>query len=138
MRHRKRTAKLGRKSEHRELMLANLVSSLILHRRVITTVAKAKAARPFAERLVTLAKKGALHHRRLVASRLRNEDAARVLFREIGPMFRDRPGGYTRIIRLVDQRRGDAAPLAVLEWVTEPYQAKEQAGQPAQAGQTAQ
>ena len=118
MRHRKRNAKLGRKGEHRNAMLANLVCSLILHRRITTTLAKAKAARPVAEKMVTLAKKGTLHHRRLAASRLRQEDAARVLFHEIAPLFENRNGGYTRIVRL-HQRVGDAAPMAILEWVEE-------------------
>ena len=118
MRHRKRNAKLGRKGEHRNAMLANLVCSLILNRRITTTLAKAKAARPVAEKMVTLAKKGTLHHRRLAASRLRQEDAARILFHEIAPQFENRNGGYTRIIRL-HQRIGDAAPMAILEWVEE-------------------
>lgn len=118
MRHRKRNAKLGRKSEHRNAMLANLVCSLIVHRRVTTTLAKAKAARPLAEKMVTLAKKGTLHHRRLAAARLHQEDAVRILFHEIAPLHQNRPGGYTRIVRL-HQRRGDAAPLAILEWVEE-------------------
>lgn len=120
MRHRRRTTKLGRKSEHRNMMLANLACSLILQRRVITTLAKAKAARPFVEKMVTLAKKGTLHHRRLAAARLHNEEATKVLFKELAPLFKDRRGGYTRIIKLIDQRKGDAAPLAILEWVTEP------------------
>ena len=120
MRHRKHTAKLGRKGEHRNMMLANLVCSLILHRRVKTTLAKAKAARSLAEKMVTLAKKGTIHHRRLAVARLHQEDAVRILFKEIAPFHKDRPGGYTRIIKL-GQRRGDAAPMAILEWVEEPY-----------------
>ncbi len=120
MRHRKQTAKLGRKGEHRNMMLANLVCSLILHRRVKTTLAKAKAARSLAEKMVTLAKKGTIHHRRLAVARLHQEDAVRILFKEIAPFHKDRPGGYTRIIKL-GQRRGDAAPMAILEWVEEPY-----------------
>ncbi len=135
MRHGKRTYKLGRKSEHREAMLANLVSSLIKHGRVVTTIAKAKAARPLAEKMVTLAKEGTLHARRLVAARLhfhkpsrpmrkeekkkwkQNEDVLRILFEEIAPRFKDRNGGYTRIIRLAHRRRGDAGEQAILEWV---------------------
>ena len=119
MRHRKRTAKLGRTSEHRNAMLANLVCSLIKERRITTTLAKAKAARPVAEKMVTLGKKGALHHRRLAAARLHQEDACRVLFKEIAPFFKDRNGGYTRIIRL-NRRIGDAAQLAILEWIDLP------------------
>src|SRR6266852_9933213 len=100
MRHLKRTAKLGRQFEHRNAMLANLVCSLITHRRVVTTLAKAKAARSVAEKLVTLGKRGTLHHRRLAAARLHQEDAVKVLFDEIAPAQRERQGGYTRIIRL--------------------------------------
>lgn len=134
MRHRKRTAKLGRTGEHRNAMLANLVRSLIKHRRVTTTLAKAKAARPVAEKMVTFGKRGTLQDRRLVAARLRsqprsfhktrekrltwrkNEDVVRILFEDIAPVFKDRPGGYTRILKLA-QRTGDAAPMAILEWV---------------------
>ncbi|MGO8764117.1 MAG: 50S ribosomal protein L17 [Limisphaerales bacterium] len=116
MRHLKRTAKLGRTSEHRNAMLANLVCSLIVHRRVTTTLAKAKAARSVAEKMVTLGKKGSLHHRRLAVARLHQEDAAKILFKEIAPAFKDRNGGYTRIVRM-NQRIGDAAQRAILEWV---------------------
>jgi large subunit ribosomal protein L17 len=116
MRHLKRTAKLGRTSEHRNAMLANLVCSLIEHKRVTTTLAKAKAARSVAEKMVTLGKKGTLHHRRLAVARLHQEAAARVLFKEIAPAFKDRRSGYTRIIKL-EQRPGDAAQRAILEWV---------------------
>jgi len=116
MRHLKRTAKLGRTPEHRNAMLANLVCSLIEHKRVTTTLAKAKAARSVAEKMVTLGKKGTIHHRRLAAARLHQEDAAKTLFTEIAPAFKDRRSGYTRIIKL-EQRLGDAAPRAILEWV---------------------
>jgi large subunit ribosomal protein L17 len=116
MRHLKRTAKLGRTSEHRNAMLANLVCSLIEHKRVTTTLAKAKAARSVAEKMVTLGKKGTLHHRRLAAARLHQEAAARILFKEIAPAFKDRNSGYTRIVKL-GQRPGDAAQRAILEWV---------------------
>ena len=116
MRHLKRTAKLGRTSEHRNAMLANLVCSLIKHKRVTTTVAKAKAARSVAEKMVTLGKSGTIHHRRLAVARLHQEDAVRILFNEIAPTQKERNGGYTRIIRL-SQRQGDAAELAILEWV---------------------
>ncbi len=100
MRHLKRTAKLGRTSEHRNAMLANLVCSLIEHKRVTTTLAKAKAARSVAEKMVTLGKKGTIHHRRLAVARLHQEAAAKILFKEIAPAFKDRRGGYTRIIKL--------------------------------------
>ena len=116
MRHLKRTAKLGRTSEHRNAMLANLVCSLIKHRRVTTTLAKAKAARSVAEKLVTLGKSGTIHDRRLAVARLHQEDAAKTLFKEIAPAFKERNGGYTRIIRL-NQRNGDAAQRAIIEWV---------------------
>ena len=116
MRHQKNTVKLGRTGSHRNAMLANLVCSLIKHRRVTTTLAKAKAARPVAEKMVTLGKKGSIHHRRLAAARLHQEDAVRILFNEIAPEHADRAGGYTRIIKL-GVRRGDAAQTAILEWV---------------------
>ena len=116
MRHLKRTAKLGRTGEHRNAMLANLVCSLIKHKRVTTTLAKAKAARSVAEKLVTLGKKDTVHARRLVAARLHQEDATKILFAEIAPSQKDRNGGYTRIVKM-HQRQGDASQLAILEWV---------------------
>jgi large subunit ribosomal protein L17 len=116
MRHLKRTAKLGRTSEHRNAMLANLVCSLIEHKRVKTSLAKAKAARSVAEKMVTLGKKGTIHHRRLAVARLHQETAAKILFKEIAPVYKDRKGGYTRIIKL-GQRQGDASQEAILEWV---------------------
>ena len=119
MRHLKRTAKLGRTGGHRNAMLANLVCSLIKHKRVTTTLAKAKAARSVAEKMVTLGKRGTVHDRRLAAARLHQEDAVRILFNEIAPTQKERRGGYTRIIKL-DARRGDAADVAILEWVDVP------------------
>jgi len=116
MRHRKRTAKLGRQFEHRNAMLANMVCSLIKHKRIQTTLAKAKAVRSVAEKMVTLGKGGSIHDRRLASARLHQEDAVRILFNEIAPTQKERNGGYTRIIRL-SQRQGDAAELAILEWV---------------------
>src|SRR5579864_8721879 len=116
MRHLKRTAKLGRTSEHRNAMLANLVCSLIEHKRVTTTLAKAKAARSVAEKMVTLGKKGTIAHRRLAVARLHQEKAAKILFKDIAPAFKDRRSGYTRIIKL-GQRPGDASQSAILEWV---------------------
>jgi large subunit ribosomal protein L17 len=100
-------------------MLANLVCSLIKHKRVTTTVAKAKAARSVAEKLVTLGKKNTIHARRLVAARLHQEDATKILFNEIAPAQKERNGGYTRIVKM-HQRQGDAAQLAILEWVDMP------------------
>lgn len=117
MRHLKRTAKLGRTSQHRKALLANLVCSLIKERRITTTLAKARAARSVAEKMMTLAKSGQLHDRRLASSRLlQDEEAVRVLFHDLAPAHRERKGGYTRILKL-GQRQGDAASLAILEWV---------------------
>jgi large subunit ribosomal protein L17 len=116
MRHRKRTAKLGRTSSHRNAMLANMVCSLIFHKRITTTLAKARAARSVAEKMVTLGKSGTIHDRRLAAARLHQEDAVRILFNEIAPSQKTRPGGYTRIIKL-HPRQGDAAEEVILEWV---------------------
>jgi len=116
MRHLKRNAKLGRKGAHRNAMLANMVCSLITHKRVTTTLAKAKAVRPVAEKMVTLGKKGSIHHRRLAVARLHQEGAVKTLFTEIAPQFESRQGGYTRIIKLGD-RRGDASPMAINEFV---------------------
>lgn len=129
MRHRKHTAKLGRKGSHRNAMLANLVCSLIKSRRVTTTLAKAKAARPMAEKMLTLGKKGTIHHRRLAAAKLHQEDAVRILFNDIAPLHQKRQGGYTRIIKQ-GPRRGDAAPTAILEWVA----AEESGEEPKETG----
>jgi large subunit ribosomal protein L17 len=127
MRHLKRTAKLGRTGPHRDAMLASLVCSLIKHRRITTTLAKAKAARPVAEKMVTLAKRGTLHHRRLASARLHQDEAAvRILFKDIAPAQNDRRGGYTRILKL-GQRQGDSAQLAILEWMEGPGHAAQAA-----------
>ena len=133
MRHLKRTAKLGRTGTHRNAMLANMVCSLIIHKRIQTTLAKAKAARSVAEKMVTLGKSGTLADRRLATGRLHNADAAKILFTEVAPMFKSRPGGYTRIIQL-GQRNGDAAHLAILEWVDSAVEAAP-AAQPADSGE---
>ena len=116
MRHLKRTAKLGRTGTHRNAMLANLVCSLIKHKRITTSLAKAKAARSVAEKMVTLGKAGTIHDRRLAVSRLHQEDAVKILFTEIAPAQKGRRGGYTRIVKL-GQRQGDAGQRAILEWV---------------------
>ncbi len=116
MRHQKKTRKLGRTSQHRDAMLANIVASLILHKRVKTTLAKAKAARPLAEKLVTLGKGGTLHHHRLAVAKIGQKDVVTKLFKEVAPGFKDRKGGYTRIIKL-GPRQSDSAPIAFLEWV---------------------
>ena len=115
MRHRKRTAKLGMKSQHRRSTLSNLVCSLITHSRITTTIAKAKEARRYADKMVTLAKKGTLHHRRQALAFLRHKPSVVKLFTELGKQHSDRNGGYTRIIR-IGQRAGDAAEVAILEW----------------------
>src|SRR5271154_5561917 len=117
MRHQKNTVKLGRSQAHRDALLANQVVSLIEHSRIKTTLAKAKAVRPFAEKLVTLGKKNTLHARRTALSYLRhNEGAVHRLFDEVAPRAADRKGGYTRIVKL-GQRTSDAAPMAFIEWV---------------------
>jgi large subunit ribosomal protein L17 len=116
MRHQKNTRKLGRTSQHRDAMLANIVASLIIHKRVKTTLAKAKAARPLAEKLVTLGKGGTLHDRRLAVAKIGQKDVVGKLFKEIAPGFKDRKGGYTRIVKL-GPRPSDSAPVAFLEWV---------------------
>jgi large subunit ribosomal protein L17 len=115
MRHRKRTVKLGRTTAHREALLAGLVCNLIKYKRITTTVAKAKAARVLAEKMVTQAKRGTLAARRLIISRLRQAAAAADLIATIAPAFKDRNGGYTRILRI--GRRSDSAEMAMLEWV---------------------
>jgi large subunit ribosomal protein L17 len=116
MRHQKKTVKLGRTAEHRKALLANQVCSLIEHQRIKTTLAKAKAVRPLAEKMVTLGKNGSLHARRTALSVLRQKDAVKKLFDDIAPRSADRKGGYTRIIKL-GQRKSDSAPIAFLEWV---------------------
>ena len=116
MRHQKKTLKLGRTAEHRKALLANQVCSLIEHRRIKTTLAKAKAVRPLAERMVTLGKNGSLHARRNAFSILRQKDAVKKLFDEIAPASTERNGGYTRIVRL-GQRKSDSASMAFIEWV---------------------
>ena len=124
MRHLKRTAKLGRTGTHRNRMLANMVCSLIKHRRITTTLAKAKAARSVAEKMITLGKAATLHDRRLAAARLhQDEEAVKILFDEIAPTQKERRGGYTRIVRLGGrqaQRQGDAARMVILEFVDVP------------------
>ena len=116
MRHRVDTFKVGRSSAHRRSMLANMVSSLFEHGSIQTTVVKAKAARSFAERLITIGKKGDLHRRRLAVSKLRDKGAVKKLFDEIAPGYEGRNGGYTLILKL-GKRRGDAAEMCILQLV---------------------
>ncbi|MBJ7390230.1 MAG: 50S ribosomal protein L17 [Chthoniobacterales bacterium] len=116
MRHQNKTVKLGRSQAHRDSLLANQVCSLIIHQRIRTTLAKAKATRPLAEKMVTLGKKGTLHARRTATAYLHQEVAVKKLFEEIAPRSASRAGGYTRITKL-GPRKSDSAPMAVLEWV---------------------
>lgn len=110
--------RLGGSSSHQKALLANLATSLFEHGRIKTTEPKARALRPYAEKLITHAKKGELHNRREVMKKIRDKDVVHVLFAEIGPFFADREGGYTRIIK-VENRKGDNAPMAVIELVRE-------------------
>jgi large subunit ribosomal protein L17 len=116
MRHQKKTIKLGRTAEHRKALLANQVCSLIEHQRIKTTLAKAKAVRPLAERMVTLGKNGSIHARRTALATLRQKNAVKKLFDDIAPRSAERNGGYTRIVKL-GQRKSDSAPMAFIEWV---------------------
>jgi len=116
MRHQKKTIKLGRTAEHRKALLANQVCSLIEHQRIKTTLAKAKAVRPLAERMVTLGKNGSIHARRTALAALRQKNAVKKLFDDIAPRSAERNGGYTRIVKL-GQRQSDSAPMAFIEWV---------------------
>ena len=124
MRHNKKFNHLGRKSAHRKAMLSNMASSLILHKRIITTTAKAKALRMYIEPLITKAKpenntttETGSSNRRIVFAYLQNKYAVTELFREVGPKVATRPGGYTRIIRMPENRKGDAAEMAMMELV---------------------
>jgi large subunit ribosomal protein L17 len=110
--------RLGGSSSHQQALLANLATSLFEHGRIKTTEPKARALRPYAEKLITHAKKGTLHNRREVLKKIRDKDVVHALFAEIGPFFADREGGYTRIIK-VEARKGDNAPMAVIELVRE-------------------
>ncbi len=116
MRKRQKTLKLKRSVAHRKSMMANQACSLIEHKRIRTTLGKAKALRPFAEKLVTLGKRGGVHSRRVARTYLRNDQGVKDLFDEIAPACKDRQGGYTRIVKL-GMRASDAAPMALIEWV---------------------
>jgi large subunit ribosomal protein L17 len=116
MNHGRKVPKLQRDASHRKALLANLVCSLIEHRRIRTTLAKAKAVRPLAEKMVTLGKRGDLHARRLAVATLHQKELVKKLFEEIATASKDRNGGYTRITKL-GQRRSDSAPMAFIEWV---------------------
>jgi large subunit ribosomal protein L17 len=116
MRHANAGKKLGRDSAHRKALYSNLAGALITHGRIETTEAKAKAVRPYAEKLITLGKRGDLHARRLAMAELRSNDVVHRLFSEVAPRFADRDGGYTRIVKL-GPRLGDAANMALIELV---------------------
>jgi large subunit ribosomal protein L17 len=116
VRHAKAGRKLGRDSAHRKALYANLACSLIEHGRIRTTEAKAKAVKPYAEKMITLGKRGDLHARRLAMAELRSNDVVHKLFSEVAPRFAERNGGYTRVVKL-GPRQGDAASMALLELV---------------------
>ena len=118
MRHRAKGKQLSRTASHKRAMLANMATSLFRHDRVVTTQAKAKELRPYAERLITLARRGDLHARRLVERRIKDKEVTHRLFSELGKRFAARPGGYTRIIKL-GHRPGDGADVARIELVAE-------------------
>lgn len=118
MRHRAKGRQLSRTAEHRRALLRNLAASLFRHDRIVTTEAKAKELRPYAERLITLARRGDLHARRQVERRIQDRDVLSRLFTEIGPRFAARPGGYTRILKL-GHRAGDGADIARIELLSE-------------------
>ena len=126
MRHKVHTFKIGRTGAHRKAMLANMVSSLIEHGEIRTTITKAKEARRVADKMVTLGKKGDLHRRRLAVSKLRDKTAVKKLFDEIAPQYTERNGGYTRIIKL-SRRLGDAAEMCILQFVESDEVAKKAA-----------
>ena len=124
MRHARSGKKLGRDSAHRKALYSNLAGALIEHGRIKTTVTKAKAVKPLAEQMITLGRRGDLHARRQATSVLRSRDVVHKLFAEVAPLFKDRPGGYTRIVK-IGPRPGDSAEMAYLELVDEEYVAKE-------------
>jgi len=124
VRHARTGKKLGRDSAHRKALYSNLAGALIEHGRIRTTVTKAKAVKPLAEQMITLGRRGDLHARRQATSFLRSRDVVHKLFAEVAPLFKDRPGGYTRIIK-IGPRAGDAAEMAYLELVDDEYVASE-------------
>jgi large subunit ribosomal protein L17 len=131
MRHGKVHRKLGRTSEHRKAMFANMAAALIKHEQIVTTLPKAKELRPVVEKMVTLGKRGDLHARRQAISQIRDVDMVRKLFDVLGPRYKERKGGYTRIIK-AGFRYGDSAPVAVIEFVDRDVDAKGQDSGPVQ------
>ncbi|MCH2459983.1 MAG: 50S ribosomal protein L17 [Gemmatimonadetes bacterium] len=117
MRHRKKGRELSRTATHRKALLRNLVTSLFRHERVETTTAKAKELRPYAERLITLARRGDVHSRRLAGRKIQDREVLGKLFEDIAPRYEERPGGYTRILK-VGHRKGDAAEMSLIELVS--------------------
>ncbi|MDP8269567.1 MAG: 50S ribosomal protein L17 [Candidatus Tenebribacter davisii] len=115
MRHRVRGRKFGREKGHRNLMLKNLVASLVKHERINTTQAKAKEMRSLTEKVITFGKKGSVHHRRLAFKILKNRDLVKKVFEEIAPRFKTIEGGYTRVLKN-GTRKGDCAPMAIIEF----------------------
>jgi large subunit ribosomal protein L17 len=126
VRHARSGKKLGRDSAHRKALYSNLAGALIEHGRIKTTVTKAKAVKPLAEQMITLGRRGDLHARRQATAFLRSRDVVHKLFDEVAPLFKDRPGGYTRIVK-IGPRPGDAAEMAYIELVNEEYVEKERA-----------
>ncbi len=120
MRHRKGLKKLGRSSSHRQAMLRNMVTSLLDHERIQTTDAKAKELRRVAERMITLGKRGDLHARRQALSFIRSKEVTGKVFDELADRYRERPGGYTRVMKL-GQRHGDAAPMSIIDLLDGPH-----------------
>ena len=127
MRHKVAGKKLGRTTSHRIAMARNMSVSLIEHERIVTTIQKAKHVKPLVEKLVTLAKEPTLHHRRQAFARLRSDEAVAKLFDVLGPRFRERPGGYCRILKLAKPRLGDNGQRAILEFVERSAAAEEPA-----------
>ena len=123
MRHRKQGRKLNRTSSHRKAMFANMAASLIEHEQIVTTLPKAKEMRSVADKLITLAKRGDLHSRRQAISQVRNVEQVKKLFDELGPRYKERAGGYTRVLK-AGFRFGDNAPMAVIEFVDRDTEAK--------------
>ena len=131
MRHRRAGRKLNRTASHRRALFANMAAALIKHEQIITTLPKAKELRRVADRLITLAKRGNLHSRRLAVARVRDEAMVKKLFDILGPRYAERSGGYTRVLK-ADYRYGDSAPMAVIEFVDRDTQARGQDSGPTQ------
>ena len=131
MRHRRAGRKLNRTASHRRALFANMSAALIKHEQIVTTLPKAKELRRVADRLITLAKRGDLHARRLAIARVRDEAMVKKLFETLGPRYKDRPGGYTRVLK-AGYRYGDSAPMAVIELVDRDTEARGQDSGPTQ------